>query len=80
MTVWDHTDNTNTKHLGLIYRRVAVFVMHDICAANGVSNMLQEVPLETLKSRLLKQQVTKIFRMVNQLVEVETFDILDPKS
>lgn len=74
--MWGHTNNANTK--AVVQRRTTKFVVKEYPPTRGVLDLLHKIKLDIQKEIRLKQRITFIHRIINELVRVESFRMSSP--
>jgi hypothetical protein len=79
-SVWNpHTAEKTTK-LEAVQRRAARYVTNSYSQTSSVSAMLQELNWESLESRRTKAQLTLLYKIINDLVDIPSQPYLQPGS
>ena len=70
--VWDNTVKARTSAVETIQRRAARFVMGNYDRRSSVTNMLNELSLETLKNRRKQAKLATLYRATHSLIDIPT--------
>ena len=69
-TVWNPHTNDQTRKLEMVQRRAARYVTNRYHNTSSVTSMLDHLQWETLESRRSKAQLTMLYKIVNDLVDI----------
>ena len=79
-SVWSpHTEQSKHK-LEMVQRRAARYCTNRYHNTSSVTEMLGDLQWETLESRRTKIQLTMLFKIVNDLVDIPAEEYLSPAS
>ena len=76
--VWDQPTATDNNKLEMVQRRFARFIKKDYSRTSSVTTMLQDLGWETLKERCGKARATMMYRIKNDLVDIQSATHLTP--
>ena len=76
-TVWNPYQKDQTHKLEMAQQRYITNRYHN---TSSVSDMLDHLDMESLESRRIKAQLTMMFRIINNLVDVPALQYLLPAS
>ena len=79
-TIWNPYHKDQIYKLEMVQQRAARYTTNRYHNTSSVSEMLDHLNWETLKSRRTKAQFTMMFRIVNSLVDVPLKQYLTPAS
>ena len=79
-SVWSpHTDQSKHK-LEMVQRRAAIYCTNRYHNTSSTTEMLGDHQWETLESRRTRIQLTMLFKIVNDLVDIPAEEYLSPAS
>ncbi|XP_053383724.1 uncharacterized protein LOC128549954 [Mercenaria mercenaria] len=79
-TAWNPYTKDQTKKLEMVQRRAARYVTNRHHNTSSVATMLDHLQWDTLESRRTKAQLTMLYRIVNNLVDIPAQQHLTPAS
>ena len=75
-SVWNPSQKELIQKIEMIQRRAARYVSNRFRNTNSVSSMLDALQWEPLESRRTKIQLTLLFKIINDLVDIRADDYL----
>jgi len=75
-TVWDPHQANHTNLLERVQRRSARRILHNFSRTCSASAMVRQLGLQTLESRRTTAKASMIYKMVNDIVDIDTSHIL----
>ena len=70
-TAWDPYTQKNIRQLEQVQRNAARFISHNYDRTPGtVTNLLQELNLDSLEQRRKQQRLSMMYKIVNELVDI----------
>ena len=75
-SVWDPITKKNIQKLEMVQRRAARFVMGNYKTTDSVTNMLQQLEWQTLKTRREQAKLAMLYRTHHQLITISTVNLL----
>ena len=69
-TVWDNSNKTQIAAVEMVQRRAARYIMNDYRRESSVTAMLQQLQLDSLRTRRLRARATMMYRVVNNLIDL----------
>ena len=79
-TVWDPFTQENQNKIEMVQRRAARFVCNNYSREASVTVMLDELGWRSLKQRRTDQRLIMLYKIVNNLIEVDIANELKPHS
>ncbi|XP_052763343.1 uncharacterized protein LOC128223945 [Mya arenaria] len=79
-TVWNPYTKTHIRRLEMVQRRAARYVTKRYHNTSSVTSMLEDLGWETLESRRTKAQLTMMYKIVNNLVDIQADSYLTPSN
>ncbi|XP_068717846.1 uncharacterized protein [Montipora capricornis] len=79
-TVWDPFTQENQNKIEMVQRRAARFVCNNYSREASVTAMLDELGWRSLKQRRTDQRLIMLYKIVNNLIEVDIVNELKPHS
>lgn len=79
-TVWDPFTQENQNKIEMVQRRAARFVCNNYSREASVTAMLDELGWCSLKQRRTDQRLIMLYKIVNNLIEVDIVNELKPHS
>ena len=79
-TVWNPYQKDQTHKLEMVQRRAARYITNRYHNTSSITDMLDHLDMESLESRRTKAQLTMMFRIINNLVDVPAQQYLIPAS
>ena len=79
-TVWDPFTQENQNKIEMVQRRAARFVCNNYSREASVTTMLDELGWRSLKQRRTDQRLIMLYKIVNNLIEVDIVNELKPHS
>ena len=79
-TVWDPFTQENQNKIEMVQRRAARFVCNNYSREASVTVMLDELGWRSLKQRRTDQRLIMLYKIVNNLIEVDIVNELKPHS
>lgn len=77
-SVWNPHHTTSINKLEMVQRRAARYATNRFRNTSSVSDMLESLQWESLQSRRAKIQLTMLFKIINNLVDIPAADYLTP--
>ena len=79
-TIWNPYQNDQIYKLEMVQRRAARYTTNRYHNTSSVSDILDYLEWESLKSRRTKAQLTMMYKIVNNRVDVQAEHYLTPAS
>ncbi|CAC5413182.1 unnamed protein product [Mytilus coruscus] len=79
-TVWNPYQKEQVKKVEMVQRRAARYAINRYRNTSSVGSMLEELDWETLENRRVKLQLTLVYKVVNNLVDIPCNTYLTPMS
>ena len=79
-TVWSRHTQEYFNKLEMVQRRAARYVTNHYHNPSSVTSMLDHLEWESLETKLTKCQLTMLFKIVNDLVDIPQEEYLTPAS
>ena len=79
-TVWNPFSQDNIYKLEIVQRRAARYALNRYHNTSSVTSMLEDLKWDTLDSRRAKTQVLLLYKIVNNIVDIDANQFLTPGS